>query len=196
MKPLLIVVSILAVISLGTIYFTQTNKTQPNKPQNSNINSVPSENTVPVTLRLVPEKTLLTVGEETMLNVFLEANGLMVIGVQTELIYLSDTIKILDITSGSFLKDAQEFDKVIDPQQGTLTYALGTLVKEVPTTQASIFSIKIKALAPTKDLESVIYFDRANTKTGLLSPDGEIPYLSNQQTILFEESPLKIVSGN
>ncbi len=197
MTPITLLI-VATVSALGAVFVTRNaGVNQPIPPDQNRQNqkaSPPSPlETVRVDVTLKPEVTALSMKDMTYYHVSIDSYNLGVSGIQTELVYDPKVFTIEDIIPGPFLIQPVVLTKTINPTEGKISYALGSL--KYSTGVGTLFSIQVKAVNKTAvaTLKNPLSFVRENTKVGLASQEKDKRYSEAETVIVFAEVPVTIV---
>lgn len=188
--PVVSVFIIVAVLGIGAalmsrqVYPPSSSDTFTSQPDSQ-------QKTVQATITLEPSVSSISVGEEVLFNLKVQAQNVYVVGVETYLTYDPTTLEISVLEPGSLLPQAKVLLNTIDPSTGNVAYALGSLT---PTFADGVaYVVKARALKPTTNLQSVLSIDRTQTKVALASTDGNERYSEKQTQLVFSEQPFSIL---
>lgn len=185
----LIILVTLLVLTGGSVFLSRqlTNKTA--APSGKLVETQMPE--INPELTLLPEVTQVSVGDQVVFTVSITAGTNQVIGTETYLNFKPDVLTNVRLAPGDLFNDPEELLKVIDPVQGKISYALGTLTPKAGNGQ--VFKISADLIASPTTTQNVLTFDQQNTKVALMSADGQTRYDEQQIKVIFKEVPISVL---
>lgn len=187
---ILVIIVVLLVVGggLGLLFLRPTLPLTPSA--SFPITSLQPLETVQVQIQLVPETSVLKLGEETNLAVKIDANGLAVIGLDSEFIYDPNLIKIVKVEPAGFFAKPDVLDNRDDPKTGRLNYSLASL--QIGASEGTLFYIRVRALLQTKPTQTPLSINRNKIKVVVKDNAKDTLYSENQVQVVFVEQPFSI----